>query len=50
MVLEEVFSRITNDILLLDDIAEEEALQLQRLDHVLFENCFSLLDSVLDIN
>lgn len=48
-VLETVFSRIANDILLLDDIAAEETLQLQRLIHLLFEN-LSLLDSVLAIN
>ncbi|KAK6778425.1 hypothetical protein RDI58_025143 [Solanum bulbocastanum] len=50
MVLEEVFSRIANDILLLDDIAAEETLQLQRLIHLLFENLSSFLDSVLVIN
>ncbi|XP_049401691.1 centromere/kinetochore protein zw10 homolog isoform X2 [Solanum stenotomum] len=50
MVLEEVFSRIANDILLLDDIAAEETLQLQRLIHLLFENLSSFLDSVLAIN
>lgn len=50
MVLEAVFSRIANDILLLDDIAAEETLQLQRLIHLLFENLSSLLDSVLAIN
>ncbi|WMV51981.1 hypothetical protein MTR67_045366 [Solanum verrucosum] len=50
MVLEEIFSRIANDILLLDDIAAEETLQLQRLIHLLFENLSSFLDSVLAIN
>ncbi|XP_060213175.1 centromere/kinetochore protein zw10 homolog [Lycium barbarum] len=50
MVLNAVFSRIANDILLLDDIAAEETLQLQRLIHLLFENLSSLLDSVLAIN
>ncbi|OIT03456.1 PREDICTED: centromere/kinetochore protein zw10 homolog [Nicotiana attenuata] len=50
MVLEAVFSRIANDILLLDDIAAEETLQLQRLIHLLFENLSSLLDSVVVIN
>lgn len=50
MVLEAVFSRIANGILLLDDIAAEETLQLQRLIHLLFENLSSLLDSVLAIN
>ncbi|KAK4354107.1 hypothetical protein RND71_026301 [Anisodus tanguticus] len=50
MVLEAVFSRIANDILLLDDIAAEETLQLQTLIHLLFENLSSLLDSVLAIN
>ncbi|CAN4093332.1 unnamed protein product [Withania somnifera] len=50
MVLETVFLRIANDILLLDDIAAEETLQLQRLIHLLFENLSSLLDSVVAIN
>ncbi|KAM3281646.1 centromere/kinetochore protein zw10 isoform X1 [Capsicum chacoense] len=50
MVLETVFARIANDILLLDDIAAEETLQLQRLIHLLFENLSYLLDSVLSIN
>ncbi|XP_006342259.1 centromere/kinetochore protein zw10 homolog isoform X2 [Solanum tuberosum] len=49
-VLEEVFSRIASDIILLDDIAAEETLQLQRLIYLLFENLSSLLDSVLAIN
>ncbi|XP_016441533.1 centromere/kinetochore protein zw10 homolog [Nicotiana tabacum] len=50
MVLEAVFSRVANDILLLDDIAAEETLQLQKLIHLLFENLSSLLDSVVAIN
>ncbi|XP_071906586.1 centromere/kinetochore protein zw10 homolog isoform X3 [Coffea arabica] len=49
MVLEVVFSRITKDILLLDDMAAEETLQLQRLVHLLFENLSSILASLLDI-
>lgn len=46
MVLEAVFSRITKDILLLDDMAAEETLQLQRLIHLLLESLSSLLESL----
>ncbi|XP_027331708.1 centromere/kinetochore protein zw10 homolog isoform X1 [Abrus precatorius] len=45
-VLESVFSRIARDILLLDDIAAEETLQLQRLVHLMLENVSSLLESL----
>lgn len=46
VVLESVFSRITQDILLLDDIAAEETLQLQRLIHLLLESLAPLLESL----
>ncbi|KAL8131166.1 hypothetical protein AgCh_007189 [Apium graveolens] len=46
MVLEAVFSRITKDMLLLDDMAAEETLQLQRLIHLLLESLSSLLESL----
>ncbi|KAL6136985.1 hypothetical protein ACLB2K_062280 [Fragaria x ananassa] len=45
-VLESVFSRITKDILLLDDMAAEETLELQRLIHLMLENLTSLLESL----
>nr|KYP73144.1 Centromere/kinetochore protein zw10 isogeny [Cajanus cajan] len=45
-VLESVFSRIARDILLLDDIAAEETLQLQRLVHLMLENLSSLFESL----
>lgn len=45
-VLESVFSRITKDMLLLDDMAAEETLELQRLIHLLLENLTSLLGSL----
>ncbi|XP_050383392.1 centromere/kinetochore protein zw10 homolog [Argentina anserina] len=45
-LLESVFSRITKDILLLDDMAAEETLELQRLIHLMLENLTSLLDSL----
>lgn len=47
MVLESVFSRITKDILLLDDLAAEETLQLQRLIHMMLDNLSSLLKSLI---
>ncbi|XVE72472.1 hypothetical protein DITRI_Ditri11bG0041800 [Diplodiscus trichospermus] len=50
MVLASVFSRITKDILLLDDLAAEETLQLQRLIHLMLENLYSLLKSVIATN
>ncbi|GJV10520.1 centromere/kinetochore protein zw10 [Tanacetum coccineum] len=49
-VLEAVCSRMTKDILLLDDIAAEETLQIQRLIHMLLENLSSLLESLVAIN
>ncbi|KAI3675180.1 hypothetical protein L1987_84766 [Smallanthus sonchifolius] len=49
-VLEAVCSKMTKDILLLDDIAAEETLQIQRLLHMLLENLSSLLDSLVGIN
>ncbi|KAH1211770.1 Centromere/kinetochore protein zw10 [Glycine max] len=45
-VLESVFSRIARDILLLDDIAAEETLQLQRLIYLMLENLLSLFESL----
>ncbi|KAJ0053399.1 hypothetical protein Pint_01934 [Pistacia integerrima] len=45
-VLESVFSRITRDILLIDDMAAEETLRLQRLIHLMLENLSSLLESI----
>ncbi|KAK6286913.1 hypothetical protein POUND7_013092 [Theobroma cacao] len=50
MVLDSVFSRITRDILLLDDLAAEETLQLQRLIHLMLDNLSSLLKSLIAIN
>ncbi|CAA0815882.1 Centromere/kinetochore protein zw10 homolog [Striga hermonthica] len=47
MILESVFSRIVKEILLLDDMAAEETLQLQRLIHLLFEHLSSLLEPLL---
>nr|GMD24522.1 centromere/kinetochore protein zw10 homolog isoform X2 [Ipomoea batatas] len=49
MFLEEIFSRIAKDILLLDDMAAEETLQLQSLIHLLFENLQPFLDFLLDL-
>ncbi|XP_061969387.1 centromere/kinetochore protein zw10 homolog isoform X2 [Populus nigra] len=46
MVLESVFSRVTKDILLLDDMAAEETLQLQRLIHLMLESISSLMESL----
>ncbi|XP_076896179.1 centromere/kinetochore protein zw10 homolog [Bidens hawaiensis] len=48
-VLEAVCSRMTKDILLLDDIAAEETLQIQRLIQMLLENLSSLLESLVSI-
>ncbi|CAK9134758.1 unnamed protein product [Ilex paraguariensis] len=50
MALEAVFSRMTKDILLLDDMAAEETLQLQRLIHLMLESLASLLESLIAIN
>ncbi|GMJ00657.1 MAG2 interacting protein 1 [Hibiscus trionum] len=49
MVLESVLSRITKDILLLDDLAAEETLQLQRLIHLMLDNLSSLLKSLSSV-
>nr|GMD26074.1 centromere/kinetochore protein zw10 homolog isoform X1 [Ipomoea batatas] len=49
MFLEEIFSRISKDILLLDDMAAEETLQLQSLIHLLFENLQPFLEFLLDL-
>lgn len=49
-VLESILSRITKDILFLDDIAAEETLQLQRLVQMLLENISPLLESLNAIN
>ncbi|KAG7010412.1 Centromere/kinetochore protein zw10-like protein, partial [Cucurbita argyrosperma subsp. argyrosperma] len=45
-VLELVLSRITKDILLLDDIAVEETLELQRLIHLMLDSTSSLLETL----
>ncbi|EFH55681.1 ATZW10 [Arabidopsis lyrata subsp. lyrata] len=45
-VLESVFRRIARDILLLDDMAADETIQLQRLIYPMLENLSSLLDSL----
>lgn len=45
-VLDHVFSRITQEVLLLDDIAANETLQLQRLIHITLDNLSSLFDSL----
>ncbi|XP_042501853.1 centromere/kinetochore protein zw10 homolog isoform X2 [Macadamia integrifolia] len=50
IVLDSVFSRITEDILLLDDLAAEETLQLQRLIHLTLESSSSLFESLMYIN
>ncbi|XP_021724557.1 centromere/kinetochore protein zw10 homolog [Chenopodium quinoa] len=49
MALESVFLRITQDILLLDDIAAEESLQLQRLIQLLLESLAPLLEALSTI-
>ncbi|CAH9089060.1 unnamed protein product [Cuscuta europaea] len=49
MFLEEIFSRVAKDILLLDDMAAEETLQLQSLIHLLFENLQPFLEFLLAI-
>ncbi|KAK3022010.1 hypothetical protein RJ639_045171 [Escallonia herrerae] len=46
MVVEAVFGRMAKDILLLDDLAAEETLQLQRLIHLMLESTSSLLKSL----
>ncbi|KAL8474248.1 hypothetical protein ACS0TY_030899 [Phlomoides rotata] len=50
MILEAVFSRVAKEVLLLDDMAAEETLQLQRLIHLLFEHLSSLLESLLAVD
>ncbi|KAL6010301.1 hypothetical protein ACLOJK_000732 [Asimina triloba] len=45
-VLDSVFTRLTKDILLLDDMAADETLQLQRLIHIMLENLSSLSESL----
>lgn len=47
-VLQDLFSRIGSEILMLDDMAVEETLQLQKLIKTAFQNMSSLLKSVLD--
>ncbi|XP_062197667.1 centromere/kinetochore protein zw10 homolog [Phragmites australis] len=47
-VLGSVFSRITRDMLLIDDMAAEETLQLQGLIHLALENLSSLFLSVVE--
>ncbi|KAK2648859.1 hypothetical protein Ddye_016348 [Dipteronia dyeriana] len=49
-VLESIFSRVARDILLLDDMAAEETLQLQRLINLMLENSSSLLESLSAVN
>ncbi|KAI3980127.1 hypothetical protein MKX01_033268 [Papaver californicum] len=49
-VLDFVFSIITKDILLLDDMAAEETLQLQRLIYLTLENLSSVCESVISVN
>lgn len=50
MALESVFSRITQDILLLDDIAADESLQLRRLIHLLLESLEPLFEALSTIH
>ncbi|XP_038694205.1 centromere/kinetochore protein zw10 homolog isoform X2 [Tripterygium wilfordii] len=45
-VLETVFSRIAREILLLDDMAADETLQLQRLIHLMLDNLSFLIESL----
>lgn len=49
-VLGSVFSRITRDMLLIDDMAAEETLQLQGLIHLALENLSSLFLSLVENN
>ncbi|KAK9151522.1 hypothetical protein Syun_009831 [Stephania yunnanensis] len=48
-VLDFVFSKMTEDILLLDDMAAEETLQLQRLIQMTLDSLSSLFESLLSI-
>ncbi|KAL5204640.1 hypothetical protein ABZP36_009511 [Zizania latifolia] len=47
-ILGSVFSRITTDMLLIDDMAAEETLQLQGLIHLALENLSSLFLSLVE--
>ncbi|KAG6416995.1 hypothetical protein SASPL_124436 [Salvia splendens] len=47
VILESVFTRLAKEILLIDDMAAEETLQLQRLIQLLFEHLSSLLEPML---
>ncbi|XP_073001513.1 centromere/kinetochore protein zw10 homolog [Typha latifolia] len=47
VILDFVFSRITRDMLMLDDMAAEETLQLQRLIHLTLENLSLLFKSLI---
>ncbi|PKU70748.1 centromere/kinetochore protein zw10 homolog isoform X2 [Dendrobium catenatum] len=47
LILNSFFSRITKDLLLLDDMAAEETLQLQRLIHMALEKLSPLFQSVI---
>ncbi|XP_062181923.1 centromere/kinetochore protein zw10 homolog [Phragmites australis] len=49
-VLGSVFSRISKDVLLIDDMAAEETLQLQGLIHLALENLSSLFLSLVENN
>ncbi|KAJ8749364.1 hypothetical protein K2173_018853 [Erythroxylum novogranatense] len=48
-VLESVFSRILRDILLLDDMAADETLQLQRLINLMLESLSPLMESLIAV-
>ncbi|XP_057792723.1 centromere/kinetochore protein zw10 homolog [Salvia miltiorrhiza] len=50
VILESVFTRLAKEILLIDDMAAEETLQLQRLIHLLFEHLSSLLEPMLAVD
>lgn len=45
-ILDSVFSRLVEDVLLLDDMAAEETLQLQRLIQILLDSIYTLLNSL----
>jgi len=47
-ILQHLFSRIGSEILMLDDMAVEETLQLRKLIKTAFQNMSSLLKSVVD--
>ncbi|MED6112677.1 Centromere/kinetochore protein zw10 [Stylosanthes scabra] len=49
-VIESVFSRIARDILLLDDMAADETLQLQRLIQLMLESLSSLFKSLATVD